>query len=88
MKENKEIKINYNNKGKNEIEKNNNEKENIEDIKPLVIDANKDEFLNYLISLNDSLMKKINSDIQFDEIYQFFTNYALEKIENFINSFF
>ena len=52
---------------------------------PLIIDANNDEKLNYLMTLNDSLKKKINNDIKFDEIYQFFTNFAFQKIENAIN---
>ena len=85
---NKEMEINYINKEKrkekNEIDKNYSDKEIIEDIKPLVIDANKDQYLNYLLTLNDSLKKKINDDIQFDEIYQFFSNYSFQKIENFL----
>ena len=64
---NKEMEINYINKEKrkekNEIDKNYSDKEIIEDIKPLVIDANKDQYLNYLLTLNDSLKKKINDDI-------------------------
>ena len=82
------MEINYINKEKrkekNEIDKNYSDKEIIEDIKPLVIDANKDQYLNYLLTLNDSLKKKINDDIQFDEIYQFFSNYSFQKIENFL----
>ena len=85
---NKEMEINYINKEKrkekNEIDKNYSDKEIIEDIKPLVIDANKDQYLNYLLTLNDSLKKKINDDIRFDEIYQFFSNYSFQKIENFL----
>ena len=52
---------------------------------PLIIDANNDEKLNYLISLNDSLKKKINNDIKYDEIEQFFINFAFQKIENVLN---
>lgn len=90
LKETKETEINYKNKEKGretiEKEKNYNDKENSEDIKPLIIDANKDKYLNYLLSLNDSLKKKINNSIKFDEIDNFFTSFTFEKIENFMNN--
>jgi len=60
--------------------------EQYENINPLIIDANNDRYLNYLLNLNDNFKKKINNDIKFDELYQFFTNYTIQKIENFMNN--
>ena len=60
--------------------------EQYENINPLIIDANNERYLNYLLNLNDNFKKKINNDIKFDELYQFFTNYTIQKIENFMNN--
>ena len=60
------------------------EKQNLE-INPFIIDANNDHYLNYLLSLNDTLKKKYNESIKFDEINNFFTNFAFDKIENYVN---
>ena len=54
-------------------------------IDPFIIDANNDHYLNYLLSLNDTLKKKYYESIKFDEINNFFTNFAFDKIENYIN---
>ena len=60
--------------------------EQYESINPLIIDANNDRYLNYLLNLNDNFKKKINDDFKFDELYQFFTNYTIQKIEYFMNN--
>ena len=68
------------------IKKSNDEKSKNEDVhNPLIIDANNDKHLNFLLSLNDTIKKKISNVIKFDEIDKFFTNFAFEKIENIIN---
>ena len=61
-----------------------NEKKSIE-LNPVIVDANNDYYLNYLLTLNDALKKKYNESITFDEINKFFTNFAFDKIENFMN---
>ena len=77
------------------IEKENNKKDILfndndnkinEGINPLIIDANNDQYINYLLSLNDSFKKKINKAIKFDEIDNFFTNFVIEQIENFMTN--
>ena len=84
--ENENDKNNQNNDSDERIFKNEEDSDNIDNISPLVIDANNDEKINYLLSLNDSLKKKINNDIKFDQIYDFFTNFAFQKIENILNN--
>ena len=73
----KDIQLNNNDDDGNKIN---------EDIKPLIIDANNDQYLNYLLSLNDSLKKKINNAIKFDEIDNFFTNFVFEQIQTFMTN--
>ena len=84
--ENENDKNNQNNDSDERIFKNEEDSDNIGNISPLVIDANNDEKINYLLSLNDSLKKKINNDIKFDQIYDYFTNFAFQKIENILNN--
>ena len=71
-----EQKISENNDSDDRIFRNNDDDDSIkiESICPEIIDVNKDKYLNYLLSLNDSLKKKVKNDINFDKINQLFTD--------------
>ena len=80
-----EQKISENNDSEDRIFRNNDDDSiKIESISPEIIDVNKDKYLNYLLSLNDSLKKKVNKDINFDKINQFFTDFVFQNFEIFL----
>jgi len=81
-----EQKISENNDSEDRIFRNNDDDDSIkiESISPEIIDVNKDKYLNYLLSLNDSLKKKVNKDINFDKINQFFTDFVFQNFEIFL----
>ena len=80
-----EQKTNENNDSEERIFKNNDESFNLDNICPEIIDINKDKNINYLLSLNDSMKKRINNDMNFNKICQIFTDYSFENLEKFIN---
>ena len=80
-----EQKISENNDSDDRIFRNNDDDSiKIESISPEIIDVNKDKYLNYLLSLNDSLKKKVKKDINFDKINQLFTDFVFQNFENFL----
>ena len=81
-----EQKISENNDSDDRIFRNNDDDDSlkIESISPEIIDVNKDKYLNYLLSLNDSLKKKVKNDINFDKINQLFTDFVFQNFENFL----
>ena len=78
--------ISENNDSEDRIFRNNDEDDSIkiESISPEIIDVNKDKYLNYLLSLNDSLKKKVKKDINFDKINQIFSDFVFQNFENFL----
>ena len=81
-----EQKISENNDSEDRIFRNNDDDDSlkIESISPEIIDVNKDKYLNYLLSLNDSLKKRVNKDINFDKIHQIFTDFVFQKFDIFL----
>ena len=83
-----EQKISENNDSEDRIFRNNDDDDDdslkIESISPEIIDVNKDKYLNYLLSLNDSLKKKVNKDINFEKIHQLLTDFFSQKIKKMI----
>ena len=82
-----EQKISENNDSEDRIFRNNDGDDDslkIESISPEIIDVNKDKYLNYLLSLNDSLKKKVNKDINFEKIYQLFTDFVFQNFDIFL----
>ena len=78
--------ISENNDSEDRIFRNNDEDDSIkiESISPEIIDVNKDKYLNYLLSLNDSLKKKVNKDINFEKINQLFTDFTFQNFDIFL----
>jgi hypothetical protein len=81
-----EQKISENNDSEDRIFRNNDNDDSIkiESISPEIIDVNKDKYLNYLLSLNDSLKKKVNKDINFEKINQLFTDFTFQNFDIFL----
>ena len=82
-----EQKISENNDSEDRIFRNNDDDDDslkIESISPEIIDVNKDKYLNYLLSLNDSLKKKVNKDINFEKIHQLFTDFVFQNFDIFL----
>ena len=78
--------ISENNDSEDRIFRNNDDDDSlkIESISPEIIDVNKDKYLNYLLSLNDSLKKKVNKDINFEKINQLFTDFTFQNFDIFL----
>ena len=76
--------ISENNDSEDRIFRNNDDSLKIESISPEIIDVNKDKYLNYLLSLNDSLKKKVNKDINFEKINQLFTDFTFQNFDIFL----
>ena len=78
--------ISENNDSEDRIFRNNDDDNSlkIESISPEIIDVNKDKYLNYLLSLNDSLKKKVNKDINFEKINQLFTDFTFQNFDIFL----
>lgn len=82
-----EQKISENNDSEDRIFRNNDDDDDslkIESISPEIIDVNKDKYLNYLLSLNDSLKKKVNKDINFEKIHQLLTDFVFQNFDIFL----
>ena len=81
-----EQRVSENNDSEDRIFRNNDDDDSlkIESISPEIIDVNKDKYLNYLLSLNDSLKKKVNKDINFEKINQLFTDFTFQNFDIFL----
>jgi hypothetical protein len=83
-----EQRVSENNDSEDRIFRNNDDDDDdslkIESISPEIIDVNKDKYLNYLLSLNDSLKKKVNKDINFEKINQLFTDFTFQNFDIFL----